>query len=76
MEDGKTIAGYLPRGWLMVLDEYTENLTRKHPIYNQKSMRDLCVLLRVPYWERMKTNEMKAVIVRWARFERVPETKI
>ena len=67
------IVGALPKGWMLVCDEWTPRLVRKRPRYNRSRMRALCVGLKVPYWRDMNVDEMKAVIVRWAIHERVPE---
>ena len=66
----------LPKGWGFVLDDWTEDLRRKRPLYNRQKMRQLCVRLKVPYWDLMQVGEMKAVIVRWAIAEEVPETDL
>lgn len=63
----------LPDGWMMVCDEWTPALVRKRPRYNRRRLRALCVALKIPYWSAMNVDEMKAVIVRWAIFEQVPE---
>lgn len=70
-----SIDDYLPKGWWLILDEWTEDMTRKRPVYNQAAMRRLCAELKIPYWDRMRVIEMKAVIVRWAIHDNVPETK-
>ena len=66
----------LPHGWMLVCDEWTPTMVRKRPRYNRRAMRQLCVSLKVPYWSAMNVDEMKAVIVRWAIFEQVPEQSI
>ena len=63
----------LPNGWMLVCDEWTDDMVRKRPRYNRRRMRELCVRLKVPYWRDMNVDEMKAVIVRWAIHEQVPE---
>jgi hypothetical protein len=63
----------LPQGWMMVCDEWTDELVRRRPRYNRARLRKLCVALKVPYWDTMNVDEMKAVIVRWAIYEQVPE---
>ena len=63
----------LPHGWMLVCDEWTDDLVRKRPRYNRYRMRGLCVKLKVPFWDAMNVDEMKAVIVRWAIHEQVPE---
>ncbi len=71
--DARIIAAALPKGWMLVCDEWTPRLIRKRPRYNRDRMRALCVGLKVPYWRDMNVDEMKAVVVRWAIHERVPE---
>lgn len=75
LPEGASIDRALTRGWLVVTDEWTEEMVRKRPLYNRSTMRHLCVYLKVPYWDKMPVSVMKAVVVRWAIADEVPETK-
>ena len=66
----------LSKGWGFVLDDWAEDMRRRRPLYNREKMRQLCIRLKVPYWDLMQVGEMKAVIVRWAIAEGVPETDL
>lgn len=66
-----TTLGDLTSGWLRLAPSQG-----RRPVMNRTALREICVAMKIPYWDKMTVREMRALLLLIADHEGLPDVDI